>query len=262
MGIRTGQQRIMPHGGIDIIASRSTGAQNQMDSVIENSTRDGKRKKDKSANRVAFPIAKKTIDNIIYPVQTKRGLKWGKRKDHNQTVGEGQHTQLKNQMGKLLDGFLILYSCRVRLPHEAIKSKLSSQQIVDVIEEDLCYFQNLTALDLSDNHVRFEQLRNLRYLSDLNLQFNHIVRIPALNNEDFTNLEVLNLSYNRISVESIRNLFICKQIKNLDLSANSLEMLPADLPCLTQLEELNLSSNLLTSVSSVQPPATVFKILG
>ena len=83
MGIRTGQQRIMPHGGIDIIASRSTGAQNQMDSIIENSTRDGKRKKDKSANRVAFPIAKKTIDNIIYPVQTKRGLKWGKRKDQN-----------------------------------------------------------------------------------------------------------------------------------------------------------------------------------
>jgi len=47
---------------------------------------------------------------------------------------------LQNRVGKLLDGFLILYSCRVRLPHEAINSKLSSQQIVDVIEEDLCYF--------------------------------------------------------------------------------------------------------------------------
>lgn len=43
-------------------------------------------------------------------------------------------------MGKLLDGFLILYSCRVKLPHEAIKSKLASQRIVEVIEEDLCYF--------------------------------------------------------------------------------------------------------------------------
>lgn len=84
--------------------------------------------------------------------------------------------------GKLLDGFLILYSCRVRLPHEAIKSKLSSQNIIDVIEEDLCYFQNLTSLDLSDNKVRLEQLRNLKYLSDLNLQFNNITKIPFLSN--------------------------------------------------------------------------------
>jgi len=75
-------------------------------------------------------------------------------------------------------------------------------------------------------------------------------------------LEILNLSYNRINVESIRNLYICKALKNLDISANSLEMLPADLSNLSQLEELNLSANLLTSVSTAQPPATLFKILG
>jgi len=88
-------------------------------------------------------MATKTIDNIIYPVQTKRGLKWGKRKDKGITTemdGQQAVTQASGQTGKLLDGFLILYSCRVRLPHEAIKSKLSSQLIVDVIEEDLCYF--------------------------------------------------------------------------------------------------------------------------
>jgi len=33
---------------------------------------------------------------------------------------------------------------------------------VDVIEEDLCYFQNLSTLDLSDNKVRLEQLKNLK----------------------------------------------------------------------------------------------------
>jgi Leucine-rich repeat (LRR) protein len=113
-------------------------------------------------------------------------------------------------VGKLLDGFLILYSCRVRLPHEAIKSKLASQQIVDVIEEDLCYFQNLTTLDLSDNKVRLEQLRNLRYLSDLNLQFNQIQMIPSLQERDFTALEILNLSYNKLNFESIRSLYVCK----------------------------------------------------
>jgi len=90
------------------------------------------------------------------------------------------------RLGLLLDGFLILFSCRVRLPHEAIKSKLASKQIVDVIEEDLCYFQNLTTLDLADNKVRLEQLKNLKFLQDLNLQFNSISQIPVLNEHDFS----------------------------------------------------------------------------
>ena len=64
--------------------------------------------------------------------------------------------QAKEKIGKLLDGFLILYSCRVKLPHEAINSKLANQNIVEVIEEDLCYFQNLNTLELSDNKVRIE----------------------------------------------------------------------------------------------------------
>lgn len=132
-------------------------------------------------------------------------------------------------MGLLLDGFLILFSCRVRLPHEAIKSKLASKQIVDVIEEDLCYFQNLTTLDLADNKVRMEQLRNLKYLQDLNLQFNSIFSIPALSDKDFNSLEVLNLSYNKLNYESIRNLYICKSLRILDLAANNLEQLPDDM---------------------------------
>jgi Leucine-rich repeat (LRR) protein len=103
---------------------------------------------------------------------------------------------LQEPMGKLLDGFLILYSCRVKLPHEAIKSKLASQKIVEVIEEDLCYFQNLNAIDLSDNKVRLEQLRNLKSLVDINLQYNNIQTIPPLVKDDFPKLEVLNLSYN------------------------------------------------------------------
>ena len=49
-------------------------------------------------------------------------------------------SKVPQRLGLLLDGFLILFSCRVRLPHEAIESKLASKQIVDVIEEDLCYF--------------------------------------------------------------------------------------------------------------------------
>jgi len=133
------------------------------------------------------------------------------------------------KIGRLLDGFLILFSCRVKLPHEAIKSKLASQKIVDVIEEDLCYFQNLTSLDLSDNKVRMEQLKNLRFLQELNLQFNQIKSIPLLVDKDFNNLETLNLSYNSIESEGIRSLYNCVNLKTLDLSANSLETLPEDM---------------------------------
>ena len=76
-----------------------------------------------------------TVDKIIYPVKTKRGIK----------LAPSQEPLVENlenpeKLGRLLDGFLILFSCRVKLPHEAITSKLASQSIVDVIEEDLCYF--------------------------------------------------------------------------------------------------------------------------
>ena len=103
-------------------------------------------------------MSRTIISDIIYPVQTKKGLKWGKNQRANQQQAQNQRAinKVPQRLGLLLDGFLILFSCRVRLPHEAIKSKLSSKQIVDVIEEDLCYFQNLTTLDLADNKVRME----------------------------------------------------------------------------------------------------------
>lgn len=120
-------------------------------------------------------------------------------------------------MGKLLDGFLILFSCRVKLPHESIKSKLASQNIVEVIEEDLCYFQNLNSIDLSDNRVRLEQLKNLKALSEVNLQYNQIQNIPPLSVDDFPKLENLNLSYNNLTPSSLRNIYNLKKLKILDL---------------------------------------------
>ena len=84
--------------------------------------------------RVPLQLAKTTIDRIIYPVQTKRGLKYPKKKNlPAPDQGAGGYVPrdlmadaqaLQSKSGKLLDGFLILYSCRVKLPHEAIKSKL------------------------------------------------------------------------------------------------------------------------------------------
>ena len=69
-----------------------------------------------------------------------------------------QHVQSRLNMGRLpartLDGFLLLYSCRVKLPHEAIRSKLAGMNINDVTEEDLEFFKCLTYLDISDNRVQ------------------------------------------------------------------------------------------------------------
>lgn len=58
----------------------------------------------------------------------------------------------------------------MKLPHEAIRSKLSGENIVDVREEDLMYFkQNLKFLDISDNHISIEQVVNLASLEELDL---------------------------------------------------------------------------------------------
>lgn len=74
----------------------------------------------------------------------------------------------------MLDGFFLLYSCRVKIPNQAIKSKLSGQNIIDVKEEDLVYFTNLTHLDISDNNVLLSQLLNLVSLEDLDIQYNNL----------------------------------------------------------------------------------------
>ena len=73
---------------------------------------------------------------------------------------------------RILDGFLLLYSCRVKLPHEAIRSKLASMNIVEVTEEDLEFFKNLTYLDISDNTIYMHNLMNLVSLQELDMQYN------------------------------------------------------------------------------------------
>jgi len=69
---------------------------------------------------------------------------------------------------------MLLFSCRVKLPHEAIRSKMASENIIDVREEDLIYFKNLIFLDISDNQVYLEQLQNLSNLEELDLQYNNL----------------------------------------------------------------------------------------
>lgn len=86
--------------------------------------------------------------------------------------------------------------------------------------------------------------------------------IPTLQKDDFPKLEILNLSYNQIAPASIRNLYSILKLKVLDLQGNNLVTLPEDLFNMKCLEELNLSSNFLTSHSTLVSPQILFKSLG
>ena len=149
----------------------------------------------------------------------------------------------------------------MKLPHEAIRSKLSGQNIVEVVEEDLCYFQNLTYLDLSDNRVKIEQLSNLTNLAELNLQFNSLASL-LINEDMFPQLEKLHLSFNHIPVSHIANLRHLRCLQVLDLASNDLVTLPEDLSFLMSVEELNLSSNQFNSESTLVQPEKLFFSIG
>jgi len=60
----------------------------------------------------------------------------------------------------------------VKLPHEAIRSKLAGENIIDVREEDLVYFKNLSFIDLSDNHLNLGWIQNFGGLQELDMQYN------------------------------------------------------------------------------------------
>jgi len=40
--------------------------------------------------------------------------------------------------------------------------------------EDLTYFKNLVSIDLSDNQIQLEWLRNLQMIEEIDLQYNSI----------------------------------------------------------------------------------------
>ena len=99
------------------------GKLGRLEALILSQNSKQKKKKETPQQKMSYPLKTTTIDRIIYPVYTKKGLKYGKPKRPRIDL---ESQQAAEPIGKLLDGFLILYSCRVKLPHEAIKSKLAS----------------------------------------------------------------------------------------------------------------------------------------
>ena len=112
--------------------------------------------------------------------------------------------QSKNDQ-KMLDGFLLLHSCKVKLPHEAVHSKLQGMNITQVRDDDLGYFKNLLSIDLADNQVQLDWLANLQNIQEVDLQYNNLERI-SVEPQTFQHLKYLHLSYNRIDPRSLLNL--------------------------------------------------------
>jgi Leucine-rich repeat (LRR) protein len=106
---------------------------------------------------------------------------------------------------------------------------------------------------VSDNRIRIEQLVNLNALGELNVQFNQMDSL-LLRTEHLINLETLNIAYNNIPANHINNLRHLNKLKFLDMASNDLITLPEDLSFLTQLEDLNISSNLFSSNSTLIKP--------
>ena len=100
------------------------------------------------------------LNNMVQIRKKKPKMKYNDKmayRDKQQRMIFSQQVQQRisseQEMAKELNGFILLYSCRVKLPHEAIRSKLSSMNIVEVVEEDLEFFKKLIYLDISDNHI-------------------------------------------------------------------------------------------------------------
>ena len=144
---------------------------------------------------------------------------------------------------------------------QAIRSKLTGENIVDVREEDLIYFRNLTHLDLSDNNVNLNQLKNLSGLMELDLQYNNIEYLQVTHGF-FARLQSLKLSYNRVPPSHLAELGKMPRLTTLEIAANDLSTLPANLSFLTQLQELNLSSNNFASDSIMVSVSDLFKSMG
>lgn len=207
-----------------------------------------------------FPIKVHDLNAEIMPKRAKRPRHL--RKDpFNAFYKETPESFKLKSYNKILDGFLLLDVCKVEMPNEAICARLSGEGIADVVEDDLKYFTSLCTLDLSDNAIAMEKLKNLESLTELNLMCNKIANIPMLPFPSFRCLENLNLSYNKIHALSILNLTSLNRLEVLDLSSNDLCTLPEDLSDFKTLKELYLGCNAFSTDSVLFSASLLFKSL-
>lgn len=86
--------------------------------------------------------------------------------------------------------------------------------MIDVVENDMVYFENLSRLDLSENSIRdIRKLTALKALNKLELQNNGIEDINFTEADPLELLQELDLSYNKIHSPTLENLFMHQKLR-------------------------------------------------
>lgn len=107
---------------------------------------------------------------------------------------------------------------------------------------------NLEHLELYQNMVKkIENIAHLTKLTNLDLSFNKIRSPEPLGSCPFEQLERLYLSSNKI--DDVKGIFHFHNLKMLELGSNRIRVLPHEIGQLTNLEELWLGKNKITSLA-------------
>lgn len=240
-------------------------------------------------------------DNFPQTIDQLKGLKWLKiDKTQLDLIPEAfsglekleklniSHNNLKSLVGELIClNNLKFLDCR----HNSIKG--------DAIPDELFHIETLTVLDLSKNQIKVipKNLGNCKSLQMLNLSYNGITNIDDDLFKNLTNLIYLNFSNNELKVippqlgrllnlttlilnnnpleqakmrqidrlKSLRSLHLANTYRNnnntpintlgdltnlveLNLSSNQLTKVPEDLAHLDKLKRLNLSNNFINKM--------------
>ncbi|CAF0960673.1 unnamed protein product [Adineta ricciae] len=135
-------------------------------------------------------------------------------------------------------------------------SKLSQLKVLDTSDcplESLEFINSLPSItEFRANHCHVKilpnQLRNFRYLTDLDLSNNQLINLIPL--KSFTLLRLLRLASNQI--EDIQILSSLIHLNELDLSDNRIRSLPNSFAKLIELQCLNLSNNQIDSWKNIE----------
>lgn len=189
----------------------------------------------------------------VQPIAQPRGKKGSRTSSLESRLVEAKDSSISEQPKEakceqrvhVLDGFLLLEASNVATPEDATRADLSSHNIEVVLTEDFPYFANLCFLDLGGNAVKVEELVGLRALADLRLPCNGIVNIQfgEKGEEPFPYLTKLDLSYNAVAPSAWAAMAKLRRLRELDLSCNQIEEIPAAAKDMAALEHLNLTEN-------------------
>ena len=84
---------------------------------------------------IPFPVKVQSLNDQIDMRKAKRCKGIGRRRKRKDRQMRGQKISIPSESlceRKILDGFLLLHSCRVKNPQEAIKSRLTGENIAKV----------------------------------------------------------------------------------------------------------------------------------